>query len=59
MRNQTRKTIETHRDTGIGGIEVTISIEYPATPGGASEAAHHLANLASKVQDHLAKEGEQ
>lgn len=59
MRNQTRKTIEAHRDTGIGGIEVTISVEYPATPGGAPEAARHVANLAGEIQGHLAEEGEQ
>lgn len=53
MRNSTRKQIETHLDTGIGGVEVTITVEYPATPGGATEAFDHLMNAFGEIRNDL------
>lgn len=54
MRNSTRKTVESRRDTGIGGVEVTITVQYPATPGGALEAADHLRHASTEILDDLA-----
>ena len=59
MRNSTRKKIEAKADTGIGGIEVSVIVEYPATQDGAVEVAHHLQNVVEGVTADLSREANQ